>query len=50
MSDLFRIYTYILTNIIDVLLLLRFTETNVTKKIPVKYKSVLICAYLSQFL
>lgn len=46
MSDLFRIYTYILTNIIDVLLLLRFTETNVTKKIPVKYKSVLICAYL----
>ena len=46
MSDLFRIYTYILTNIIDVLLLLRFTETNVTKKIPVKYKSVLVCAYL----
>ena len=46
MSDLFRIYTDLLGNIIDTFLFFRFIDNNISYKIKNRYKTILLCIYI----
>ena len=46
MSNLFRIYTDLIGNLVDTFLFFRFIDNNISFKIKNEYKAILICIYI----
>ena len=46
MSNLFRIYTDLIGNLVDTFLFFRFIDNNISFKIKNEYKAILFCIYI----